>query len=756
MSAWRNAGLSTAVLILGLFLYVLDPPILRELQGRFFDVLQELKPREYVPLPVRVVDIDDASLERIGQWPWPRTVLAELVDRLHGLGAAAIAFDLVFAEPDRTSPARELQHLPNAPDAVSAWLSALPDNDASFASAIAEASVATGFVLTPAGGGHAPLLKAGWTEAGDDPDRFIERFRGAVANLPAIEAASAGNGSLNVTTSRAHVVRQVPMIVAYGNTIYPSLPAEALRLARHSDSYDVKASGANGATAFGKKTGISEIRIGDLVTETDPSGAITLYDTGVVPRRALPAWRVLEGRVAPQELRDAIVFVGISASGLGDLRPTPVARAMSGAEIQAQIAEQALTQVFLRRPDWARGAELVYLIALGGLLIFALPRIGAGWGALLAGAAVAGAFASAWYSFAALGLLFSPVYPTIVALCVYTTSSLVSQMDTEAEKNRIRHAFGQYLSPVLVEQLASDPSKLRLGGELRHMTFLFSDIRGFTFIAEQCKSRPEELTEVVNRFMTRMTDAILRHRGTIDKYIGDCIMAFWNAPLSEPDHASRACEAALAMRRELQALNAELAEEAKAAGLPSEFQLEAGIGINTGDCIVGNLGSRQRFDYSVLGDAVNLAARLEGESKNYGVPIIIGETTERLAGTFATLELDIVAVKGKRDATRLFALLGDHAVADDPAFRRLRSRHIEMLTAFRQAEWGRARALAQLCHGESGELAGLYDFYLARIGAGERIQSQVITADTAPHPAPPPATAPLGQAVWQVSPAGEA
>src|SRR6185312_10440303 len=466
MSAWRNAGLSTAVLILGLFLYVLDPPILRELQGRFFDVLQELKPREYVPLPVRVVDIDDASLERIGQWPWPRTVLAELVDRLHGLGAAAIAFDLVFAEPDRTSPAHELQHLPNAPDAVSAWLSALPDNDASFASAIAEASVATGFVLTPAGGGHAPLLKAGWTEAGDDPDRFIERFRGAVANLPAIEAASAGNGSLNVTTSRAHVVRQVPMIVAYGNTIYPSLPAEALRLAQHSDSYDVKASGANGATAFGKKTGISEIRIGDLVTETDPSGAITLYDTGVVPRRALPAWRVLEGRVAPQELRDAIVFVGISASGLGDLRPTPVARAMSGAEIQAQIAEQALTQVFLRRPDWARGAELVYLIALGGLLIFALPRIGAGWGALLAGAAVAGAFASAWYSFAALGLLFSPVYPTIVALCVYTTSSLVSQMDTEAEKNRIRHAFGQYLSPVLVAQLASAPSKLRLGGEL--------------------------------------------------------------------------------------------------------------------------------------------------------------------------------------------------------------------------------------------------------------------------------------------------
>ena len=714
--AWRNTGLSTAVLVLGLLLHIADPGILRELQARFFDFLQELKPREYVQLPVRVVDIDDASLQRLGQWPWSRAELAQLVDHLRRLEPAAIALDLLLAEPDRTSPARALEQLPDAPGAVADWLRKLPDHDETFVRALRGARVATGFVLTPSGGGRAPDLKAGWSHAGDEPMRFVPRFGGAVTDLAQIEAAADGNGDLNIITGRDRIVREVPMIAAYGGSLYPSLAAEAMRLAQDAENYVTKASGASGALAFGKKTGISEIKIGDLVIETGASGAITLYDTGVVPQRTVPAWRVMDGSADPRDLRGAIVFVGMSAAGLGDLRPTPLSRAMSGAEIFAQIAEQGMSRSFLRRPDWARGAELLYLAALGALLIFALPRIGAGWGALLTGAAIVAAFASAWYSFAMFGLLFAPVYPTLVTLCVYATSSVISQIDTDAERRRIRSAFGQYLSPVLVEQLARDPRKLRLGGELRHMSFLFSDIRGFTSIAEACKSHPEELTDVVNRFMTRMTDAILKHRGTIDKYIGDCVMAFWNAPLPDADHASRACEAALAMRDELRALNAELASEAKAAEPSMAFHLEAGIGINTGDCIVGNLGSRQRFDYSVLGDAVNLAARLETESKKYGVPIIIGESTERLAGKFAMLELDVITVKGKRDPTRIFALIGNAALAEQPGFQLLQSRHLDLLSAMRSGEWARARELAALCREYEAELAPLYDFYLAKVG----------------------------------------
>jgi adenylate cyclase len=256
------------------------------------------------------------------------------------------------------------------------------------------------------------------------------------------------------------------------------------------------------------------------------------------------------------------------------------------------------------------------------------------------------------------------------------------------------------------------------------MSFLFSDIRGFTSVAEKCKSRPDAITDIVNRFTTRMTDAIFHSGGTIDKYMGDCVMAFWNAPVSEKDHARRACEAALAMRRALKQLNEELASAESAVQLAQgerlNVQLEAGIGINTGECIVGNLGSEMHFNYSVIGDAVNLASRLEGESKTYGVPIVIGEETERLVTDLATLELDVVAVKGKREKVRIFTLLGDRAFAAHPDFLAFRARHAEMLAAYRAEAWDDALELIGQCDGFNAELAPLYDFYRARILAHQR------------------------------------
>jgi adenylate cyclase len=723
MRRWRSAALSALILLLGLGLRIADPPIVRELQGRFFDLLQQAKPRPYLPVPVRVVDIDDASLAKLGQWPWPRTLLAQLVERLQALHPKAIALDFILAEPDRTSPARALQQLPAPPEDFVHWITSLPDHDQVFARTIATAPVVTGFALTEAGGGRPPALKAGWSLAGDDPALFIPHYGGAVVNLSGIEDAALGNGSLNIVSDRDQISRRVPMIVSYKDKLYPSLAAEALRIAQHAESYTVKASGASGLTSFGKKTGIALIKVGDLVTETDSSGAIWLYDTGPVPQRSIPAWRVLDGSVKPEDVQGSIVFIGIGAAGLGDLKATPLSAAVPGVDVHAQIAEQALLHTFLSRPDWAPGAEMIYLALLGIALILALPRVGAAWSAAFTGIVMAGAFASSWYAFSELRLLFAPVYPTIVALCVYLSASLMNQLDTEAEKRRVRQAFSQYLSPALVEQLAKDPSKLRLGGELRNMTFLFSDIRGFTSIAEQYKSQPEALTDIVNRFMTRMTDAILEREGTIDKFIGDCVMAFWNAPLSQPDHAVKACNAALAMRRQLRELNSELEMEASAAQGSGKdapaVRLDSGIGINTGDCIVGNIGSKQRFDYSVLGDAVNLAARMETESKNYGVPIIIGEDTAKLADGYATLELDLVAVKGKRELTRIYTLLGDQELGRDPRFVAFRSQHLEMLAAYRAQDWAKARAMIEVCRRFNNELAALYDLYEARIQAAD-------------------------------------
>ncbi len=719
MTYWRNRALSILVLLLGLGLRIADPSVVTEIELRWFDLMQQLKPRQYTPVPVRVVNIDDASLARFGQWPWPRTLLAELIAKLNKLGAAAVALDAVLAEPDRTSPAHALLQIANPPSDVAHWIENLPDHDRVLASAIHSLPVATGFGLTTSGGGRAPAERAGWVAAGDDPAGFVPGYGGAVTTLPLLEQAAAGNGSLNFVPDRDHIVRRVPLLVRYQGKVYPSLVAESLRVAQGAGTYVVKASGANGELSFGAHTGIDRVKIGDFVAETDGSGAVWLYDTGRVAQRTIAAWKILDGSAPATELRGAIVFVGAGATGLGDLDATPLDPSILGTVVDAQIAEQILLHNFVSRPDWAAGAELLYILALGAALILALPRFGAAWSAAGAAAFLTAAFLGSWYSFTSFHLLFDPVYPSIVILSIYLTSSLLNHLQTEGEKRRVRHAFSHYLPAALVEELANDPTKLRLGGEAKNMTFLFTDIRGFTSIAEQCKAHPEAVRDIVTRFTTRMTEVVFRYGGTIDKYMGDCVMAFWNAPMPDPTHAHHACEAALSMRKEIENLNKELAAESSAIrfadGTKLDLTLESGIGINTGDCIVGNLGSEQHFNYSVIGDAVNLASRLEGETKNYGVPVIIGEATEKFNDGLATLELDSVAVKGKREEVRIFALLGDRELNGDPEFRALRIRHDEMLDAFRDGNWRKAKDLAIVCRQHRSDLASLYDFYLNRI-----------------------------------------
>jgi adenylate cyclase len=726
MGRWRNRILSSLVLVLGLGLRWMDPAVLQEFEARYFDLLQELKPRVYAPTPtpVRIVDIDDASLERYGQWIWPRPLLAELIERINRFAPRAVALDMVLAEPDRTSPGRILQLFPSPPDAVGTWFATLPDSDHVFTEAISRAPVVTAFTLTPTGAGRAPELKASWVVQGDDPSAFIPGNSGTVTTLAEIEAAATGNGSLNAG-DRDKVVRRVPMIVRYQDTLYPSLAAEALRVAQPEAGLLIRASGASGVIGFGQKTGVVQIKIGEHEVETDRSGAMWLYDTGHVPERAIPAWRVLDGSAPAAALNGAIVFIGTSAAALADLKRTPIAADVPGVEVHAGLVEQVLLHSFLRRPDYAAGAEMVYLVLLGLALILGLPRFGAARSAAFTATATAAVFASSWYAFSAFGLLFAPLYPSIVVLCVYLTASLINQLQTEADKRRIRAMWERNAPPAVVAALVKDPSKARLGGELRHMTFLFSDLRGFTSIAERCKSRPEVLTDIVNRFMTQMTRAIIERDGTIDKYMGDCVMAFWNAPLEVADHAVKACEAALTMRRALRVLNDQLAADTT-AGLLAEggglgFRLESGIGINTGDCIAGMLGSEMQHNYSVIGDAVNLASRLESESKNYGVAIVIGEETAKLAEGFATVELDTVAVKGKREQTRVFTLLGDRHMGGDPVFLAFRSHHLRMLAAYRARDWRQARELIAACREFNVELSVLYDLYSARVDAQERM-----------------------------------
>jgi adenylate cyclase len=686
-----------AVLAAALAVRIWDPAPVEGIRLQVFDVLLRLAPRPYRDLPVRVVDFDDETLRRLGQWPWPRTMMATLVERLHALGAAPIAFDVVFAEPDRTSPAQVVPLWPSTPelDALRLDAGSLPDHDALLAEAIQQARVVTGFALIDMqlSQGVPPLPKASFAFAGPDPSAQVIELKDAVTSLPIFEQAASGNGHLTIIAERDGITRRLPLLLRIGSQLYPSVVLEALRAAQGASTYVIKSVGGSGELGVGQ-AGIVSVKVGAHVVPTDAKGVAWVYFSPREAARTIPVWRVLDGQVSPDELRGRMVFVGTSATGLKDIRATPLDPATPGVEVHAQMAEQILTGGFLQRPDWADGAEICYLALFGLLLVVLLARASAMACALVGAGAVLAAGGLSWLAFARARWLLDPAMPSLSAIGIYLVGSFMNFVRTERERGQVRQAFSRYLSPALADLLAKHPERLRLGGETRIMTILFADIRGFTTLAERFNA--EHLARFMNRFLTPMTGIIQRQRGAIDKYIGDCIMAFWNAPVDDPDHARDGALAALGMRRHLVEFNQELRAEAARAGQPFR-PVFIGIGLNTGECSVGNFGSEQRFDYSVLGDTVNLASRLQGQTKTYGVDIVLGETTASSVADLALLELDYVRVAGKTQPARIYALLGDQALAADAGFQALRSRHQVFLAAYRAQRWDAASALLDEC-----------------------------------------------------------
>jgi adenylate cyclase len=702
--------LPLALLLVAVTARIAASDLLERLSLFCFDLYQKAAPREPEDAPIRIVDIDDQSLSKLGQWPWPRTVVAQLVDRLREAGAAVVAFDIDFAEPDRTSPRLLLPLL--AQNGVGAGeaeklLAEVPDPDRRLAEAIGTVPVVTGFILTDRGDTRPPLPKAGFAFVGDDPLGHVDSFPAAVANLPGLEAAAAGTGFLNQYPDWDHVVRRVPLVLRLGDKPYPSLAAEALRLALDARGYLGRAAGANTENSFGEKTGLTAIRIGQQTVPTDAAGRVWLHYA--LPRRDrfVSAADVLTGNFDPALVAGHIVLVGTSAGGVvNDLQATPIARDVPGVEIHAQLLEEILEGAYLVRPDWAVGAELLFTLLVGTVLIIGLPRIGALPSAVLGGASVAAAFGTSWLAFKHAQLLIDPVYPWLVVTLVYLVGSLLGYLRTEARQREIRGAFSHYMSPHFIAELAAHPEKLKLGGEARLMTIMFCDIRGFTSLSEKLDA--VSLTQFMNSFLTPMTEIITDRQGTIDKYIGDCIMAFWNAPLDDPDHAQNAVQAAQAMRHKLIELNQLWSTE---AAYQVFLPVRVGIGINTGECVVGNFGSQQHFDYSLLGDPVNLASRLEGLGKVYGIDLVIGEETAQRLGNPALIEVDLVAVKGKSEAGHIYTLPPEQ-IAEEQFI----SQHSALLGAYRRQDW--ASALRLLDDGRLAAarfLAPVYDLYRRRI-----------------------------------------
>jgi len=701
-------------------LRVLDPLPLQEIRLRTFDFYQTLRPRQTESRPVVIVDIDEASLKDIGQWPWPRTIVADLITKLTELGAVAIAFDVIFAEPDRMSPSIAATSFRNLDEETHDKLRNLPSNDEVLAQAIRRSRVVVGQVgsATPAPRSQTEAaLQTGFAVRGPDPSRFLVTFAGLLRNVAPIEQAAAGRGLLSIQPERDGIVRRVPIVMLAQGSLVPSLSMELLRVVSNSGAILVRTDQA----------GVQSVAVPGLQLPTDQNGQLWLHFNRHDPARYVSAKDVLQGRVPRDRVEGKLVLIGGSAVGLFDIKTTPVAAAMPGVEVHAQVLESALTKSLLTYPNYAVGAELLAAALVGLAIIIVAPMFRASIVIALGAVVVAALIGASWYLFSQYNLLLDFTYPLMASLFVYLTLIFVNYFKEQKQRQQIRAAFGFYLSPALVEQLARSPEKLVLGGEERRMTVLFSDVRGFTTISESYKHDPQGLTRLMNRFLTPLTNAIIERNGTIDKYIGDAIMAFWNAPLDDPQQEVNACEAALEMLARADKLNQQFKHEADQNG-GAYRPLHVGIGLNTGPCVVGNMGSDFRFNYSVLGDTVNVASRLEGRTKDYRIPIVIGAGTEQNAREkFATLEIDRIQVKGKTEPETVFTLLGRAELAQNSNFRELRDLTAKMLGYYREQDWTQALATIELCRkaSEPFGISALFDMYAERIEAFRR------------HPPPP-------------------
>jgi adenylate cyclase len=634
-----------AVVVALVLLRAADPYAVRVARETTFDVFQQIKPRP-IPddLPLRIVDIDEASLAAIGQWPWSRRDMARIATRLTELGAAAVAFDVLFSEPDRLSP--------------SAIVDGGEDYDAQFAEALSNGS--TILVMSRAlAGTEAPAPKAGYAMTGGDILPGLPLLDGAAAPLPVLADAASGLGVASLDRDGAGVARRMPLLWSNGTAPLPTLAVEALRVAQGIATLVVLGDTAGAGT-------VSGLRIGEFNVPTGPTGDMWLYYRALPPSTYVPAAQLLADEyhdLAPL-LSGHIVLVGTSAAGLLDIRATPLGEAVPGVSIHLQALEQILTGTYLQRADWVGGLELL-LIAVSGfavvlVLVLTGPLVGLLFSIMIAALATSGS----WLAFSQFGLLLDPSFALFSVLVAYAAMAFFQFAVTDADKRRIRKAFAHYVEPSLLTQIEANAGLLKLGGDMRDLTVMFSDVRNFTALSE--RTAPAELVAILNRLFAGLGAAIIAHLGTIDKFMGDAIMAFWNAPVEVPRHAQHACEAALDMRAALRSLNAEQG---------SVEPIAIGIGISTGPALVGNMGFETRFDYSCIGDTVNVASRLEGACKTVCYDILVTADTRAAAPELAFLAAGSVVLKGMSQPEPIHLLVGNQELAESDAFRILAAAH---------------------------------------------------------------------------------
>ena len=672
-----------------IFLRVMDPITLSTMRGAGFDTMQRLWPRQNAnALPVRIVDIDEISLKKLGQWPWPRTELAKLVNELNELGAAAIAFDIIFPEPDRLSPDRilndpEITRL-LSPTAINPS-TPFPNNDQTFANAISGRRV----VLAYAGGLGATAkpatAKAGFAQTGLSALNAVPSIFLVHPNIDILEKAADGLGIINIDFRREQgTARQIPLLMSDGKTYYPSLVLETLRVAQGAQTYVV-----NGAP--NTENVINSIRVGELEIPVNDDGQLTIYYSHNAAETYVSAERVISGteREALRTLiANNIVLVGTSATSLQDTKTSSLGEAIPGVSVHAQAIQQILSGSFLKRSDLNYYCELLFvglvglLISLGTALLRPMPVI-VGLFAI-----VTSMLLGAEYAFRHFGLLIDLTFPVLSVATIYLATIAFKLLVTDREGRMLRNVFSHYVAPSILIEIEHNPKALKLGGEAREVTVMFVDIQNFTPMGESLK--PEELVATVNTLLSTCSAGILAKGGTIDKFIGDAVMAFWNAPIAQNDHQYLATLAALEIQRRISEFNAD--EINKERLKPHKlWPVSVRVGLATGSAIVGNMGSLERFDYSVLGETVNLASRAEGLCKHIGHNIVIAGQIRPKTKSLAVLDAGAVVVRGKKTKTPIHVVFGDEYLAATPEYQAFVNSYECIADELRNSKNGRIR-----------------------------------------------------------------
>lgn len=686
-------GVPTLVVLLCSAVALWDPLPLQVLRHALFDQYQRWQPRVVHDSTIKVIDIDDESLRRLGQWPWPRTRLADLAARLQSGAPRVVALDVLLTEPDRTSPQAMLQLWP-ASAALHQQLQALPDHDAVLAQALDRGRFVLGTALERQAFAGAPAqVKARFVTLGDPPQAYLHGFSGALNPLPELATAASGLGAMTFIPDADGVVRRVPLVLRVGNALVPSLATEALRVAQGSDTLVTVSTGAH-------SVGLQDVRVGAFTLPSTAQGEAWLHYAVPDSRRTIAAWKVLQGQFAADELAGQIVLVGTSASGLLDLRFSPLGLPLPGIEIHAQFLEQVLSGAQLAQPAWGEAAQLL-LAGVGGLAVGAMAlRMGALTSFSFLALVLTAISTLAWLGFSRYGLLLDAVWPSITVALSYVFSSLVRHLISEARQRWIKQAFSRYVSPNLVAYLIKQPQALELSGKRQQCSFIFTDLADSTALLEALD--PAAAVSLFNDYLDGMIAIVFAHQGTLTRIVGDGLAILFSAPVVQADHQQKALACAWALHQFSRQYAATLHSRGSRFGLTR-------VGVHSGEVIVGNFGGQAIFDYRALGDPINTAARLESANKQLGTTLCVSQATLSGCPNWPTRPIGQVLLQGKTQPLQVHEPLAPDAPPDtdyEKAFALLRAAQPHALAAF--------AALAQLRPDD-----GLVAMHLAQLHSGQ-------------------------------------